>query len=126
MVTVVQHVHQFRVAGKGGVLKELKKKDNVTTTSHGNKEVLDRKGHIQRVDVIESRERLQQLRELLVDGTLGELDLTGVEVTDTGDFVSLVHNGRCLALCLRQNDVDKFFALGHHLNRFEVIQHHCL
>jgi hypothetical protein len=41
---------------------------------------------VERVDVLQAGETLEDLGELLGEGLLGELDLTGVEATDTADL----------------------------------------
>jgi hypothetical protein len=49
----------------------------------------------------------QHLGHAIVVVLLRELDLAQVELSDTRDLVLLVDYGRCLALCLGQDDIDE-------------------
>ncbi|GKT59111.1 conserved hypothetical protein [Colletotrichum tofieldiae] len=73
---------------------------------------------VEGVDVVEARERLDDLAELLADGLLGELDLAGVEAADSRDLETGSDLGRQPALRPREDNVEELLRVG---DRGEVL-----
>ena len=68
---------------------------------------------VERVDVVDAGEVLEDLGELLVPRGLGVLDLAHVELADAGDGVAAVDYRGGLALRAGQDDVDEVLRRGH-------------
>ena len=66
---------------------------------------------IERVDVVDTRELLEDTAELLVECCLRILHLPHVEVANPGDLELRVDLCWRLALCLRQHNIDQGFPM---------------
>ena len=66
---------------------------------------------IERVDVVDTRELLEDTAELLVECCLRILHLPHVEVANPGDLELRVDLCWRLALCLRQHNIDQGFCV---------------
>jgi hypothetical protein len=60
---------------------------------------------VERMHIVHLGKLGEHLCHPVVVVLLRELDLAQVELSDARDLVLLVHNGRCLALCLGEDDI---------------------
>mmetsp|Transcript_19433 Transcript_19433/g.74612 ORF Transcript_19433/g.74612 Transcript_19433/m.74612 type:complete len:651 (-) Transcript_19433:57-2009(-) len=79
---------------------------------------------VERVDLVEDREVIEDTRELVVEVLLRILDLPHVELPDSADSIALVNDRWRLPVGLRQDDVNEVVRAGHDLNLFEVVLRH--
>ena len=78
---------------------------------------------VERVDVIQFGEPIDDASQLFVYGLLHEFDLAHVELSDTLDLEACRDLGRGLPLCLRQSDVDQVIRVWNFDDVFEVVGH---
>mmetsp|Transcript_9210 Transcript_9210/g.22947 ORF Transcript_9210/g.22947 Transcript_9210/m.22947 type:complete len:243 (+) Transcript_9210:1379-2107(+) len=76
---------------------------------------------VERVDVVNLREVLQDLAEFLPICCLTELHLPHVEAADPRDLKARLHNRRSLPVCFGQDDVHQLLGRGDGLNLFELV-----
>lgn len=76
---------------------------------------------VEGMNVIHAGEVLENMAQFLIDCLLGVLHLTHVELPNSGNMISLVHNGGSFALRLRQNNVDEVFRRGDHRDGLKVV-----
>lgn len=79
---------------------------------------------IERMDIVKTREILQDGGNLLVKVRLCILHLSHVKLPDAVDGIALVHHGGSLPLRPRQDNIHKLLARRHHRNLLEIIEHH--
>lgn len=79
---------------------------------------------IERMDVVKTREILQDGGNLLMEVRLCILHLSHVELPDAVDGITLVYHGGRLPLRPRQDNVHKLLARRHHRNLLEIVEHH--
>jgi hypothetical protein len=78
---------------------------------------------IERVDVLDLGEVLQDVCNFFIQSLLAELDLAHVKRSDSTDCIARVYDGGCFSLSLWQNDVDQLCGWGDYLYRFEIVAH---
>ncbi len=79
---------------------------------------------IEGMDVIQLRKLVQDGCQFVTKVLLGEFYLAGVEGPYSGYLVVLVDHSRCLALCLRQNNIYEVLGGGYHGDLLEVVVSH--
>lgn len=76
--------------------------------------------------IVELRKFVQDGRQLVVERLLGELDLSGVELADSGYLEVFADDRRRLALGAREDNVDEVLGGRNHRDLLEVIVAHLL
>ena len=79
---------------------------------------------VERMNLIQARELLQDGAQLLVEGRLRELDLPHVELPDAVYRAALVNHRRRASLRLGQDNVHKVLGRRNDRQTFEVVLHH--
>mmetsp|Transcript_45283 Transcript_45283/g.98246 ORF Transcript_45283/g.98246 Transcript_45283/m.98246 type:complete len:420 (-) Transcript_45283:60-1319(-) len=79
---------------------------------------------IERVNIVDHREILQDFCELFVECGLRVLDLAHVKRTNTSDLELGVNLGGRLPLHPRQHDINEIFGIWYGLDFFEFVQRH--
>jgi hypothetical protein len=79
---------------------------------------------VERVDVIELGELLEDRLNLIVERRLREFDFAHVEVANARNLVVGMDDRGRLPLSAGKHDVDKVLVRGHGLNLLEVIDNH--
>ena len=76
---------------------------------------------VERMNVVQLWEAVNDSSELFIDGLLHKLDLSHVKLANTLDFEALADLGRRLALRLRQHNVDEVVSLRNLSDLLEVV-----
>lgn len=80
---------------------------------------------IERMNLFDLGEGLQNGGKLVVDALFAELDFAHVERADSTDVIAGVHHRRGLTLRLRQNDIDEVLGGRDGSDALEVVVHDC-
>jgi len=79
---------------------------------------------IERVDVIQSRELIDNCGQLFIEVLLGVPNLAHIKLANAGDSITLVDNSRCLPLSAGQSYVDEILPRRDNSDLLEIVLHH--